>query len=139
MLRFGEDVTDEGRSMDRTLIAATLVFLAGCAASEVSAPPAAETAAIATAATAASTPTLANVQQVEMRTLTDDTECRRESPTGSRIAVMHCYSTAATANDEVNDDVLKRDIEEMRMRQFYQQQARDAALASMIRRAATGP
>jgi len=71
-----------------------------------------------------------------MQTLTDETACRRESPTGSRIAVTRCYSTAATANDEVNDYVLQHDIEEMRMRQFYEQRARDAAAASMLQRAA---
>jgi len=51
----------------------------------------------------------------------DGTVCRTEYPTGSRIGVKRCYSTTETARDKVEKDIMRRDIEEMRDRQVYQQ------------------
>jgi hypothetical protein len=99
-------------------------------------PPVADAAAAptATAENAADQPAAdADVPKVDMQTVKDDTVCRAERPTGSRIAVKRCFSPR-TAIDSARDDVMRRDIEEMRMRQVYQNQARDAAAAAAMAR-----
>jgi hypothetical protein len=71
------------------------------------------------------------VPTVDVNKLTDDTVCRKERPTGSLIGVTRCYSRSAAANSNDNE-LMKRDLEEMRMRQ-NDQLAREAA-AEMSRR-----
>jgi hypothetical protein len=61
------------------------------------------------------------VKQVPLKAPGDSTVCRTEYPTGSRIGVRHCYSKTETARDKVQDDIMRRDIQEMRDRQMYQQ------------------
>ena len=63
--------------------------------------------------------------------------CRRYVPTGSRIATERCQSaeTDALANNAERDQ-MRRDIDEMRMRQAARDQARSAAQAEALRRRA---
>jgi hypothetical protein len=65
------------------------------------------------------------VPKVEVASVTDDTQCRNERPTGSRIAIRRCSAKIAAGGGKRENDTLRRDIEEMRLRQ--QQLARDAA------------
>jgi hypothetical protein len=105
-------------------------------AQATTAPPAADAAAAPTATadnTTAEPAADADVPKVDMQTVKDDTVCRAERPTGSRIAIKRCFSPR-TALDSARDDVMRRDIEEMRMRQVYQNQARDAAAAAALAR-----
>jgi len=73
----------------------------------------------------------ADVPKIEMKKLTDDTVCRTERPTGSQIGIRRCYSRSAAQTP--NDEIMRRDIEEMRARQ-NEQQAREAAAAMTRRR-----
>jgi hypothetical protein len=82
---------------------------------------------------AAPTADAAEVPTVDIKKLTDDTVCRKERPTGSLIGVMRCYPRSASAAADRNDELMRRDIEEMRMRQ-NDQQAREAAAAMTRRR-----
>ena len=61
------------------------------------------------------------VKQLPLKGPNDGTVCRTEYPTGSRIGVKRCYSTTETARDKVQDEIMRRDIEEMRNRQMFQQ------------------
>ena len=61
------------------------------------------------------------VKQVPLKAPTDSTVCRTEYPTGSRIGVKRCSSTTETARDKIQNDIMRRDIEEMRDRQMYEQ------------------
>ena len=116
--------------MSRALLSAACLVLAGCATSgDVNNVP------VPAGATGATDPgaavqTLANVREVDMRTITDDTVCRSERPTGSHIAITRCRS-ANTPEDETSHYLLQRDLEEMRDRQAYQEQARRAREAAM--------
>jgi len=58
--------------------------------------------------------------------------CRRQAPTGSRIAKARC-EVPSTANSAERDQ-LRRDLDEMRMRQTMQDQARAAAELEALRR-----
>jgi hypothetical protein len=82
-----------------------------------------------TAPSADATPT--EVPTVEIKKVIDDTVCRRERPTGSLISTTRCYSRSASTLS--NDEQMRRDLEEMRMRQ-NDQQAREAAAAMARRR-----
>ena len=81
--------------------------------------------------TAAAPAVAADVPKIEMKKLTDDTVCRNERPTGSQIGIRRCYSRSAAQTQ--NDEIMRRDIEEMRARQ-NDQQAREAAAAMTRRR-----
>ena len=61
------------------------------------------------------------VKQVPLKAPGDSTVCSTEYPTGSRIGVRHCYSRTETAGSKVRDEIMRRDIEEMRDRQIFQQ------------------
>ena len=62
------------------------------------------------------------VKQVPLKALNDSTVCRTEYPTGSRIGVKRCSSRLTdSARDKVQNDIMRRDIEEMRDRQMYEQ------------------
>lgn len=73
----------------------------------------------------------AAVPTVDIKKVADDTICRKERPTGSLIGVTRCYSRSAVSLQ--NDELMRRDLEEMRMRQ-NEQQAREAATAMTRRR-----
>jgi hypothetical protein len=62
-------------------------------------------------------------KQVPLNAPGDRTVCRTEYPTGSRIGVRRCYSTTETetAAGKVQTEIMRRDIEEMRNRQMYDQ------------------
>lgn len=77
----------------------------------------------------------AAVPTIDIKKVTDDTVCRKERPTGSQIGITRCYSRSASTLE--HDEQLRRDIDEMRMRQ-NEQQAREAA-AAMARRAGRLP
>jgi hypothetical protein len=76
-------------------------------------------------------PAAVEVPTVEIKKTTDDTVCRKERPTGSLIGVTRCRSRSAAANSD--NELMKRDLEEMRMRQ-NDQLAREAAAAMSRRR-----
>ena len=63
---------------------------------------------------------------VKVQTLTDSTVCRRERPTGSKIAVKRCYtrSKADTPEQSVADAITRQEIDELRQQQLYYEQAR---------------
>ena len=61
------------------------------------------------------------VKQVPLKAPSDGMVCRTEYPTGSRIGVKRCYATTETARDKIQNDIMRRDIEEMRDRQIYEQ------------------
>jgi hypothetical protein len=61
------------------------------------------------------------IKQVPLKGPTDRTVCRREEPTGSRISVKRCSSTSDAATSTVQNEIMRRDIEEMRDRQIYEQ------------------
>jgi hypothetical protein len=69
------------------------------------------------------------LKQAEL-TRDDGTVCRNEQPTGSRIAVKRCYSTTETAASKVQKEIERRNIEEMRDRQIYEQ-LRRASVATI--------
>lgn len=61
--------------------------------------------------------------------------CRRQAPTGSRIAKEHC-ETAGTPASNAEREQLRRDLDEMRTRQAMRDQARAAAELDAQRRRA---
>jgi hypothetical protein len=103
---------------------------AAAPAETVALPTSAEIATADVAPPAADAPPAA-VPAVDMKTVTDDTVCRKERPTGSQIGVKRCYSRSASTLKD--DEQMRRDIDEMRMRQ-NDQQAREAAAAMTRRR-----
>ncbi len=120
--------------MSRSLVSVCFVFVAGCASSAGDFPgltsspvPAAPAHAEETSAAVR----LADVREVEISDLTDDTVCRREKPTGSRIAVERCRSTNDPGEDKVANQILRQDVQQMRNQQILQQQleqSRDRAI-----------
>jgi hypothetical protein len=118
--------------VSRALLSAACLFLAGCATSSGVNDVQASASAAAATDPGTAVQTVANVQEVDMRTVTDDTVCRSEKPTGSQIAITRCRSTN-TPEDETSRYLLQREFEEMRNRQAYEEQARrtrDAAIRS---------
>jgi hypothetical protein len=69
--------------------------------------------------------------------LADDTVCRREAPTGSRIMTKRCYSRAQqqTAADSANDRLQQEQLDELRRLQLYRQQERALARSEALQRA----
>jgi hypothetical protein len=66
--------------------------------------------------------------------------CRRYVPTGSRIATERCETQeeSITAAQQTNQDLIRRDVEEMRALQQVREQVRAQALADALRRPAGG-
>jgi hypothetical protein len=63
--------------------------------------------------------------------------CRRHVPTGSRIATKRCRSAESkNAASNAERDQMRRDINEMRMRQATRDQARAVAQAEALRQRA---
>jgi hypothetical protein len=56
----------------------------------------------------------------------DNVVCRRAAPTGTRIAVTQCESTA-TLSDAQSHEQMLRDLDEMRRRQWQQEAVRQNA------------
>ena len=90
------------------------------------------------AAAAATEPDkLQPVKEVTLDPTVKPPVCRRYVPTGSRIATEVCQSAeVADAVRDAERDQTRRDINEMRMRQATQDQARAAAQAEALRRRA---
>jgi hypothetical protein len=84
----------------------------------------------------ASQESVAHVQEVEISSFVDETVCRRESPTGSRIAVNRCYSRgqAEDADAQITEYITRQDIEQLRQQQIYQQQVQQARDRAMRQR-----
>jgi hypothetical protein len=149
MLRFRES-RSEVRSVKRTLVAvlcSLLVSISALAAESPAAKTSAGPAAAARApavtgdATATTTPARTDraafrksrrapaddaankseVKQLQLKAPNDGTVCRTESPTGSRIGVKRCYSTTETDSSKVQNEIVRREFEEMRDRQIYEQ------------------
>jgi hypothetical protein len=77
--------------------------------------------------------------KVDMAKITDDTKCRAEAQTGSRIAVRRCYSESeAAARTPAEEYILRQNIEEMRQREFLRQQA-EAVRAAALRQGRMPP
>ncbi|HUO67007.1 MAG TPA: hypothetical protein VMV37_05690, partial [Gammaproteobacteria bacterium] len=74
-----------------------------------------------TSADAADKSEASQVKQVTLKAPGDRTVCRTEYPTGSRIGVRRCYSTTETAVSKVQNEIMQRDLQEMRDRQMYEQ------------------
>jgi hypothetical protein len=77
------------------------------------------------------------VKQLQLKAPNDGTVCRTEQPTGSRIGVKRCYSTTETDSSKLQNEIMRRDFEEMRDRQMYEQLQR--ASAAMTRPVQTPP
>src|SRR5262245_31703311 len=71
------------------------------------------------------------VKEVTVTVDRNVTVCRRQAPTGSRIAIERCPTTASSAEREQ----LRRDLDEMRTRAALREQARAAAQLEALRRA----
>jgi hypothetical protein len=61
------------------------------------------------------------IKQVPLKGPGDGTVCRTEYPTGSRIGVRRCHSTTETAGSKIDDEIMRRDLQEMRDRQMFNQ------------------
>jgi hypothetical protein len=120
--------------MNRTLIFACIV-LAGCASSRFDAPSQPNQSADPAAPPAEALPTSVTiVPVVDMESLDDEERCRMERPTGSRIAVRRCYALTAE-QEELQGIAARREVEDMRQRQIYQDQARRTIEAAQRQRA----
>jgi hypothetical protein len=109
---------------------------AGCASSHVDPN---DSSALTTAQPADASPTaLATVRTVEMASLAAEERCRVERPTGSRIAVKRC-STLTPEQEELQATVARRELEDMRQRQIYQEQSRRAAMEAAMRQRIPSP
>ena len=61
------------------------------------------------------------VKQLPLQAPNDRTVCRTEYPTGSRIGVKRCYSTTETASSKLQNEIMQRDLQEMRDRAIRDQ------------------
>ena len=77
-----------------------------------------------------------NTKTIPVRLRDDDTVCRREAPTGSRIMTKRCYSRVQrdTATTSRNDQLLQEQIDELRRSQLYREQERALARTQGLRR-----
>jgi hypothetical protein len=117
--------------MNRTLVFAG-ILLAGCASSSFDS--SIQSSHSAPAESADTLPaSLTIVPVVDMGSLDDEERCRVERPTGSRIAVRRCY-TLTPEQEELQGAAARREIEDMRQRQMYQEQRRRAMEAAMRQR-----
>jgi hypothetical protein len=75
------------------------------------------------------------VKEVILDPTTKPPVCQRYVPTGSRIATERCHSAeVGDAARAAERDQMRRDIDELRMRQATRDAARDAAQAEALRR-----
>jgi hypothetical protein len=79
----------------------------------------------------------AKVPEVAIESFVDDTVCRRQQPTGSRIAVKRCRSKTEreTPLSESNARIRQQELEELRLNQQYLEQARARARAEALHQA----
>jgi hypothetical protein len=114
--------------VNKTLLSLSCLLLAGCAgsgtgSSNVPASPALPLQVDPLQAGDTAEPALANVRQVDIRSLPDEPVCRRAFQTGSRIAIERC-DTPNDADDSLNDYITRQEVEYMRQQQTYRDQAR---------------
>jgi hypothetical protein len=120
--------------MNRTLLLAS-ILLAGCAASRFDSTDQSNQSAVPPAPHSDELPTsLTIVPVVDMQSLDDEARCRVEKPTGSRIAVRRCYTLTAE-QEALQGTAARREVEDMRQRQMYQDQARRTIEAAQRQRA----
>jgi hypothetical protein len=74
----------------------------------------------------------ADVTRIAITPLAEETVCRRERPTGSRIAVERCYVVVSTAEGSAMHDaarqIMREEFELLRRQQLAQEQARQRAM-----------
>lgn len=89
------------------------------------------------AAETRSTPQAETPREVKLEQLNDTTVCRRERPTGSKIAVKRCYARGGpdTPQHSVANDITRRDFEALRQQQVYYEQVRQAQQAALRQQA----
>lgn len=95
--------------------------------------PAAKAAPAAPAPEAAARPS-EDVPKVAIESFANVPVCRRHVPTGSRIAVERCTSRPSVVAAQRQKDFTRQQIETMREQQIYEEQARQALRAEMMRR-----
>jgi hypothetical protein len=75
------------------------------------------------------------VKEITIDPTVKEPACRRQAPTGSRIARQRCEPPSTTASNAEREQ-LRRDLEEMRSREAMRDQARAAAELEALRRRA---
>ena len=79
-----------------------------------------------------STEALTTPTQVDITAaLNGDVVCRRAAPTGTRIAVTQCESSATLSDTQTHEQML-RDLDEMRRRQWQQEAVRQNAMREVL-------
>ena len=104
-------------------------LLGGCATDGALDTPAAEH----SASTATAQDLAANATQVAISSFESVAVCRKERPTGSRIAIEVCRAPS-TPEDELERKIERQDFESMRQQQIYREQARQTAEAAARQR-----
>jgi hypothetical protein len=139
--------------VNKLLVPMTCLGLAGCAASGLEADGVVSAEALraqqagevhgeasASPAEGSSPLALAGIREIDIQTYhEEETVCRTQAPTGSRIAVERCYVRVRndSASDALARELHRQDFEEMRQRQMYQEQqqrAREQALRDRMMR-----
>lgn len=120
--------------MRMSFLAATLAALSGCAAGDRLADNAPPDAAVANAARL-------DAVEVAIESLPDERECTRRAPTGSRIVVERCVERTADreAMQASIQSQSQSELDEMRRRQMYQEQARQHAVREAMMRSRGRP
>ena len=113
--------------MNRTLVLGACILFAGCATSRIDSN---DQSSVVQPTDARPAPLISSVRTVEMASLEDKQRCRTVRPTGSQIAVKRC--NVLTAEQEaLQETVARRELQEMRQQQVYQEQSRRAMEAAM--------
>jgi hypothetical protein len=108
-------------------------LLGGCATGGALDTSATEQSGSTVTATATARDLAANATQVAISSFEGVAVCRKERPTGSRIAIERCRAPSTPA-DELERKIERQDFESMRQQQIYREQARQAAEAAMRQR-----
>jgi hypothetical protein len=116
--------------MNRTLVLGACIVFAGCASSRTDSH---AQSSVVQPPDAAPPVTSSSARTVDMASLDDEGRCRTERPTGSRIAVRRCDAPTA-AQEALQETLARREVEDMRQRQMYQEQSRRAMEAAMRQR-----
>jgi len=116
--------------MNKAILPAVCLMFAGCASSGIDSS--------ALQPSGAAPEVVASAQQMEISSFTDDTVCRREVRTGTRIGTTRCRSRneADNAAAKLDEYLTQRDIELMRQQQMFQEQARQEREQAFRQRAA---
>jgi len=70
----------------------------------------------------------------------DTVECHKTAPTGTRIAIQRCESSAASSDvEQATRDQMLRDIDTIRRQQWQLEAARQNAMQSVLTQGAAAP